>query len=513
MIRMIIADDEMVIIRGLQKLLDWKRYGIEIVGVYYDGISALDGILVQKPDIALLDVAMPGRTGIEILKKLQGFKHDTKVIFISGYQNFTYAQEALKYGAVDYILKPVIEEELENALGKCIALIKKEQNEPLYSGQLDVDDSKEMYEWTKEYMGCGETMAYLPATIRIFYEPDEKDAERELIRFSIYAYLEQLVTEDRGVLFEKRGRFVVVLKEADKSKGKDFLYGIKDKVEQERQRKIGIVIGNVVFSMSQIPEQYQICQEKERYFFFRDNFGGYLLDVEEPVFRRTVEQQEIQKSNEAIYEALIQQSDSALQKELQHFFHIVCILSDGRKEDACFHLCTGVRDMEKKFHLANMPGLGVEIRNLLDESRKMEDYGMLKRYFSDIYGRYREQVNGLARGKEKTELARAKEYIETHYQENISLEILAREVHMNPYYFSAYFKKGTGKNFKDYLNEVRLKHALALLVTTDKLSYEISEEVGYRDSRVFSDKFQKYYGETPSNYRKKMKKREKREEE
>ncbi|HBA63838.1 MAG TPA: DNA-binding response regulator, partial [Lachnospiraceae bacterium] len=116
MIRMIIADDEPMIIRGIQNLLDWKKLGIEIVGTYSDGEAVLDGILSLKPDIALLDIAMPGKTGIEILKEMKKLGSTTGVIFISGYQNFSYAQDAVKYGAADYILKPILEAELESAL-------------------------------------------------------------------------------------------------------------------------------------------------------------------------------------------------------------------------------------------------------------------------------------------------------------------------------------------------------------------------------------------------------------
>lgn len=76
---------------------------------------------------------------------------------------------------------------------------------------------------------------------------------------------------------------------------------------------------------------------------------------------------------------------------------------------------------------------------------------------------------------------------------------------MNAYYFSSFFKKNSGENFKDYVNKVRLKHAMALLVTTDKKTYEIADQVGFRDARSFSELFQRTYGETPASYRKRVK--------
>lgn len=116
MIKMILADDEPVIIKGIQKLVDFSRLGIEIVGEYEDGKAAFDGILTEKPDIALLDIYMPKKTGIEILKELKALGIETKVIFVSGFQDFQYAKDALTYGAVNYLLKPVIREELVETL-------------------------------------------------------------------------------------------------------------------------------------------------------------------------------------------------------------------------------------------------------------------------------------------------------------------------------------------------------------------------------------------------------------
>ncbi len=75
---------------------------------------------------------------------------------------------------------------------------------------------------------------------------------------------------------------------------------------------------------------------------------------------------------------------------------------------------------------------------------------------------------------------------------------------MNPYYFSSFFKKNAGENFKDYVNRVRLSHAVTLLVSTDMKTYEIAAEVGFRDARSFTEVFSRVYGETPSAYKKRV---------
>ena len=132
MVRLVIADDEKVIIKGLEKLLDWKSLGIEIIGEYNDGKSALEGIIALRPDIALLDISMPpGLSGIDVLRAIRDQNIGTSVIFISGFQDFAYVQAALQDGAKDYLLKPVVRADMIHAIEKCISKdLSEEKNEP-----------------------------------------------------------------------------------------------------------------------------------------------------------------------------------------------------------------------------------------------------------------------------------------------------------------------------------------------------------------------------------------------
>ncbi len=100
-------DDEAVILQGLKKLLNWEQLDIEMTGEAMDGEQGLRLIAREQPDIVISDIAMPNLTGIELLKKIKEHNWGVKVIFLSGYQEFSYAREAVRYGAVDYLLKPV----------------------------------------------------------------------------------------------------------------------------------------------------------------------------------------------------------------------------------------------------------------------------------------------------------------------------------------------------------------------------------------------------------------------
>ena len=124
MYKLFIADDEIIIIRGLKKILDWKSLNVEIIGEALNGRDAEDFILDREPDLAILDIRMPLRLGLEILRTIKERNVKTRVLFLSGHREFNYVQEALEYGAHGYLTKPVDREKLLIAINAQIAQIE-----------------------------------------------------------------------------------------------------------------------------------------------------------------------------------------------------------------------------------------------------------------------------------------------------------------------------------------------------------------------------------------------------
>ena len=123
--KLIIADDEKVILNGLIKMINLEKLDMELVATAEDGKTLYEKIIEFKPDIVISDVKMPEMTGIEVAKKLKEEAFDdVKFIFISGYQEFVYVKEALSEGAVDYLLKPVSAKDLEYSIKKTVNLIE-----------------------------------------------------------------------------------------------------------------------------------------------------------------------------------------------------------------------------------------------------------------------------------------------------------------------------------------------------------------------------------------------------
>ena len=126
MYTMIVADDERWIRERITSSIDWAKAGVRIAGEAADGEEALALAVEIKPDIIITDIRMPGLSGLDFIKQLQKAGTRAKIIIISGYSDFNYAQKAIKLGVADYILKPVENTELVNIVKKCVRRIEAE---------------------------------------------------------------------------------------------------------------------------------------------------------------------------------------------------------------------------------------------------------------------------------------------------------------------------------------------------------------------------------------------------
>lgn len=144
MYKIFLADDEIWVIMGLKKLIEKVGAPFQVVGEASNGVMALEEIEKKKPDVLITDIRMPGMDGLELMKEIRKKKLDTKVVLVSGYAEFDYAQKAIRMGAVDYLLKPVeaetfakVLENLEKMLDECGGKQEEQPEEILYPSALE----------------------------------------------------------------------------------------------------------------------------------------------------------------------------------------------------------------------------------------------------------------------------------------------------------------------------------------------------------------------------------------
>lgn len=142
MVNVYIADDEVWIILGLKKLLEKLDIDAYVVGTANNGLMAKEEIERFKPDVVFADIRMPGLSGLELLQEIPRVSPDSKVVIISGYAEFSYAQEAVQHHAFDYLLKPIKEEDLSRVMTSLLS----ELDEGEASGEMEDGERPPAYD-------------------------------------------------------------------------------------------------------------------------------------------------------------------------------------------------------------------------------------------------------------------------------------------------------------------------------------------------------------------------------
>lgn len=144
MYSVVIIDDNKIAVEALAAATDWQAYDCQVVGTAYDGIAGLKIIRELQPQIVIVDIQMPGFNGLDIIRKMVNEEKEMQFIIISGYSQFEYAQQAIRYGVSDYLLKPVMMDELETALRHVTKSLEK-QRKSRQANEMDVLEQK-LYE-------------------------------------------------------------------------------------------------------------------------------------------------------------------------------------------------------------------------------------------------------------------------------------------------------------------------------------------------------------------------------
>lgn len=144
MYSVVIIDDNKLAVDAITAAADWNAYDCQVVGTAYDGIAGLQLIRELLPQIVIIDIQMPGFNGLDVIRKMINEEQEMQFIIVSGYGQFEYAQQAIRYGVSDYLLKPVMVDEMESALQHVVSSLDKKRKERTVSEMDGLE--KKLYE-------------------------------------------------------------------------------------------------------------------------------------------------------------------------------------------------------------------------------------------------------------------------------------------------------------------------------------------------------------------------------
>ncbi|MCD8230837.1 MAG: response regulator [Clostridiales bacterium] len=524
--RVVIADDESVIVRGLKKLIDWNAFQVEIVGEAHNGEQLMRCIEETDPDLVVTDIRMPGSSGLEVLQWNRERGGRAKFIFISAYQEFSYAQEAIKNGAVDYLIKPVGRRELEEAVRKAMQILDEQDTVEIFKPEKDEFrklfedinnrrnyENEDLYQMFREENIDLDNRFYVGISAGIHPDIAAKMNEKSfgqfnLVRFSVFNRLsEAFGSRKLGFIVKKNEECIFIMgvfpNEDREVFVEKYIEPIREQVGRDIETEVCMGIGTAVDEPSGMLQSYK---ESEFAFGLHHFEEAKIIDAANIHREYHVSFEDYKEDVELAFRAIIAK-DSRVLERIDRIMEDIESIHYGNWDAVIMRTMTFSGDLDAKldqYHLLDMDFYKMQndFQKIVYAQHTMND---LKKCVHDHYRNLIRRVYAKGRSEDKVMIEDVKRYIRQNYAKDLSIKELAEVACVSQNYFSAMFKKETGQNYKAYLTSIRMEEALRLLRETDYKTYEIGEKVGYNNVRRFVDAFKQIYSVSPMEYKKGLK--------
>lgn len=532
MIRVIIADDENRICMLIKRLIDWEKIGMTVVGMANNGLEAIELIKKENPDIVITDIRMPGYDGLEMIEKAKVIKRDLEFIIISGYSQFEYAKRAIGYGVKDYLLKPINQEELLNALLRVKGDIVKErgyinlENEyklshindrPIirksFLDNLITSDGNNFINYTLEEINEKYYFNFKPYCFRVMILRLDQMGENEVSDIrnimvsaldTITLGLQDITCDIEGIIKKKQAYILINYKENENKIIEDKLIKILNdynKVSKTNMFKLSIGYGKEVVKIADIKSSYESSKLSIDNRIIKGI--GSLILYDEINDNKKVQSEKFVEFSKKFVKTVERLDIKGIKKSLNDLKEEIRMSPiSGRDFKILILDIVNIFELTFKSNITKIELGTMEYKKL--ENSVLDCYSMDK-----LFAELLEYINSFflaldndSSNKNLAQINQAKEYIEANYMNNITLEDVGNHIGFNPSYFSSIFKKETGSSFVEYLSKIRIEKAKALLKESDLRVQDICLMVGYSDVKYFSKLFVKYTGLKPKDYRK-----------
>ena len=524
--KVLLADDENLILRGLRRLIDWEALDIEVVGEALDGLQAEEMILSTRPDLVITDIRMPGLTGLDLLARHKGGPDAPKFIFISSYEEFEYVRQALSGGAVEYLLKPVSSEALEKAVRKALGLMADSSTAALFRHTpLPMQDffaqlteghefmGTDLYQNFASLLGGKDSPVFAGLCFGLSLEsarqlealPYERRLLQSFVAFNTVR--DDLERDCYGCFLRKEENRACLM--GIFSPGEDIdaiLTAAMERAAAKTGYTLRVGVGRLCHSAEELMRTYEdAARAFDLYYYSQRQILHWDGTPQTPTYTN----EDFNVAVKQVFENIVAKTGT-LEQDVEQVLDIIADLHYNNRVATYNRTMIFSGDLCQQLYANRLlPGSFAERQDSLQHLLESCDtFEALRQAVLDYYRELLPDVYKAASHRSTAEIVRVQNYIQEHYAEDISLKTLAEVACVSPHYFSAYFKTETGQNYKAYLTRVRMEQALHLVLDTDMKTYEIAQQVGYNNVRRFVDAFRAAYQLSPIDYRKLHKKGE-----
>lgn len=535
MVKLFLVEDEIIMRDGIKKHIDWKGEDIEFVGEASDGELAYPLILKTKPDIVVTDIKMPFMDGLQLSKMIKKDNPDVHIIILSGYDEFTYAQEAVSIGVDEYLLKPISPSNLLVSIKKLKTKIELEK-----TANDQIDWSKEAFterniiEQQKLFQAIVSGSMSMPDLLsagkKLNIDLTAQFYQVAVFKYSLPGEIGDVYSEKQNLLLGKVTNFIneideccyfdrgtegfalLVMGESDKdvtetmTKVIEQLKIINDEVD-DADYFCGL--GSVVNRLSEVGKSYDDANWAFSYRYFREPNQVVKASDLDAARRAQVDVDvnavNTNEKNRKVFEKFLR-SGSA--NEINHFIEEIFSSYDEKNVksllflnyivmDLYFAIVSFIRDLGY-----DTKDLGSDFADINTAVKSISNFNEAEEYLCEGLEKAIKLRDSNSVKKYSVVLKKVIAYIDDNFEkDDISLNTVASIANISPNHFSTIFSQEVGVTFIEYLIGKRMDKAKELLMTTNLRSSEIAYKVGYKDPHYFSFMFKKTQGMTTREYR------------
>lgn len=501
--KVMLVEDEEFILQGIRYIIDWEALSMEVTAMAHSGREALEMYKENPADIVVTDVEMPFMNGLELLREIRKISSRTRCIILSGYDEFEYARTALKLDVEDYILKPVNEDQLKDALVLAAKHLdeydrKKAGNMEdkigwlrFLKGKLTHDEEMEFYQMLPVIRSDEKVYA---AIMKI----DTNALESTESMNDVLAEIQESAKEVRAIYLTPDTLFLLLYASADSTDEEvlEYYAGFQNQLENSLGIMSFFTVSFPIQNYEKLPECYKIISKLQKYRML-EGYGSCISEnhikerkskdvvIDEILLRKMILKKDKEGALNYIEDLFINNLKSEVNVDVlyQLTLKIAMTLQDIKVEYKLVH-SSNLRDLseiiEKIYQADDVSGLkGIFISEIAE----------IINYLHTEDSQYTPVVKQIMADVKK------------NYKEDMNLKTLSYKYHMNASYLGQIFQKEVGCSFAQYLSNTKNEIAKNLILNTNMKINDIAKEVGYPDTSYFYRKFKQCYGVSPASLR------------
>lgn len=530
MYRIILIDDEPLILAGIASLICWEEHDCCIVGKATNGHTAIDLILDTRPDIVITDIRMPVMNGLELIQACKEKNCEFAFIFLTNLEDFQLAKEAVHLGATDYLvkldLKPqTLIQALERAKEHC-SRMESHHNKELYA--LLLKDSRKQLE--QNYFS--QLLLTPPSDSEFAFNPEIDASYRNAYLLLLQMKPEQILfgqTEPYDFQFISSQLLDVVSgigtryfsSHAMLMPQKDtMLLVVSPKAESDNEKalsefctKVNVALGTyfaltALFGISQrsretsrLPQALSEARSALGRCYYDSALGISFYQDQKSRLRQPAQREfNINFLKKSMSAAVLENESQDLKEIFRELSELFAQYKPDKPQavSACINIYSYLHDLlQNESTRENAFPYSIDIAKQLSGLGSLDDILLWLDSFCEKI------CAMLAERKEKRSdkfVYMAKRYIHEHYREKLTLSEIAEHLTISPGYLSSTFSRYMNKTVSDYIAEVKIDHAKELIDSGQYLIYEIADQLGFENAYYFSKVFKKVTGMAPKNY-------------